>query len=450
MATLATTTPATVWKSDDKVVFRIFFIYFFIQSVPLDWKFYKQLFSINWAQLHYGDIFNLAHYSPRFFEGPQTFDSWAVIFGIALVGSAVWAYYDRNRQTDYNKFYYWIRVIVRYRLAIGILAYGFIKLFPLQAPYPSISNLNTDYGDFNRWKIFSLSLGIVPSYEFFLGLLEVTLGLLLLYRKTASIAAFIILIFTGNVFMSNIAYDGGEYVYSFYLISLAFFVLAYDLRRIINLLILQKPTAPNHFKPLFSLPWQKYGRLLLKTVVVLVFVVLYGFQTRSGYLHDSYQYPKTKGLPGLSGLYNVSEFKINQQSVPYSTIDSTRWQDVVFEKWNTISIRSNRPVILDSTNTDYISTNDKDRTYELEGSSGRHYYSYDADTVNQILLLHNRNKNYKDETLQLKYTKTGEEQITLTGLDRNKDSVYVVLDKINKKYLLQEAAKQGRRRGLKL
>lgn len=28
MATLATTTPATVWKSDDKVVFRIFFIYF--------------------------------------------------------------------------------------------------------------------------------------------------------------------------------------------------------------------------------------------------------------------------------------------------------------------------------------------------------------------------------------------------------------------------------------
>lgn len=449
MATLATT-PATVWKTDDKVVFRIFFIYFFIQSVPLDWKFYKQLFSINWTHLHYGGIFNLAHYSPRFFEGPQTFDSWAVIFGIALLGSAVWAYYDRNRQTDYNKLYYWIRVIVRYRLAIGILAYGFIKLFPLQAPYPSISNLNTDYGDFNRWKIFSLSLGIVPSYEFFLGLIEVTLGLLLLYRKTASIAAFIILIFTGNVFMSNIAYDGGEYIYSFYLISLAFFVLAYDLRRIINLLILQRPTAPNHFKPLFSLPWQKYGRLLLKTFVVLVFVVLYGFQTRSGYLHDSYQYPKTKGLPGLSGLYNVSEFKINQQSVPYSPTDPTRWQDVVFEKWNTISIRSNRPVLLDSTNTDRISTDDKDRTYELEGSAGRHYYSYDADTVNQILLLHNRNKNYKDEILQLKYSKTGEGQITLTGLDYNKNSVYAVLDKINKKYLLQEAAKQGRRRGLKL
>ncbi len=449
MASLATT-PTTVWKSDDKVIFRIFFIYFFIQAVPLDWKFYRQLFSIDWANLYYGDIFNLAHYSPQFFDGPQTFDNWAVIFGIALAGATAWSYYDRNRQTDYNKLYYWIRVIVRFRLAIGILAYGFIKLFPLQAPYPSISNLNTDYGDFNRWKLFSLSLGIVPSYEFFLGLIEVTLGLLLLYRKTASIAAFIIIIFTGNVFISNIAYDGGEYVYSFYLISLALFVLVYDLERIISLLILQKPTAPNRFKPLFSLPWQKYGRIALKTAVILIFVVLYGFQTRSGYLHDSYQFPKAKGIPGLSGLYNVSEFRINSQSVPYSPTDSLRWQDVVFEKWNTISIRSNRPVILDSTNTDIISPDDKDRTYELEGSAGRHYYSYDADTVNQTLLLHNRNKNYKDETLQLKYNKKGEGQIILAGLDHHKDSVYVVLDRIDKKYLLREAAKQGRRRGLKL
>src|SRR5436190_9375910 len=194
MYTSATTTPAPVWKSDEKTIFRIFFIYFFIQAVPLDWKFYQQLFSINWANLYYGDIFNLAHYFPRFFSVAQTFDNWAIIFGIALIGGAAWTYYDRNRQTDYNRLYYWIRAIVRYRLAIGILAYGFIKLFPLQAPYPSISNLNTSYGDFNRWKIFSLSLGIVPSYEFFLGLVEVTLGLLLLYRKTASIAAFIILI----------------------------------------------------------------------------------------------------------------------------------------------------------------------------------------------------------------------------------------------------------------
>lgn len=446
--TAATQSP--VWRSYEKAIFRVIFIYFFIQAVPLDWKFYRELFSVNWAQLYYGDIFNLAHYAPRFFSGSQTFANWAIVLGIAVAGAVLWTYFDRNRQTGYNKLYYWIRVIVRYRLAIGILVYGFIKVFPLQAPYPSISNLNTDYGDFNRWKIFSLSLGIVPSYEFFLGLVEVTLGILLLFRKTASIAAFIFLIFAGNVFISNIAYEGGEYIYSLYLITLAFFILAFDLRRIINLLILQKPTAPNRFKPIFTLPWQKYGRLTLKTAVIFVFVILYGFRTRSGYIHDPYQYPQEPGLPGFAGLYNVSEFKLNQQSIPYSLTDPRRWQDVVFEKWNTISIRSNRPVILDSTNTDRISRNDADRSYELQGSGSRHYYSYEVDSVNQTLLLRNRNKNYPGETLQLQYGQTGDGQLTLAGIDHNKDSVYAVLGRIDKKYLLREAAKHGRRRGLKL
>lgn len=449
MATI--TVPTTsVWKGYEKIIFRVLFIYFFLQAVPLDWKFYQQLFSVDWSNPFYGDIFNLAHYSPRFFDGPQSFANWGVIFFIAVAGGIAWSYSARDKQTDFNKLYYWIRVIVRYRLAAGILAYGFIKLFPLQSPLPSISNLNTDYGEFNRWKIFSLTLGIVPSYEFFLGLVEVTLGVLLLFRKTASIAAFIIIIFTGNVFVSNVAYDGGEYVYSLYLISLAIFVLAYDLQRIISLLVLQKPTIPNTYKPLFLLPWQKYGRLFLKSAFIFVFILLYGFKTRSGYLHDPYQYPKTKGLPGFSGLYDVSEFKRNQQSVPYSPTDSTRWQDVVFEEWNTISIRSNRPVVPDSTNTDRISAKDNDRRYELEGSASRHYYSYEADTVNQKLLLRNRNRHYAHETLQLNYTKTNNGQLILKGLDQNKDSLYVALDKIDRKYLLHEAAKQGRRRGLKL
>jgi hypothetical protein len=319
----------------------------------------------------------------------------------------------------------------------------------LQSPYPSISNLNTDYGDFNRWKLFSLSLGIVPSYEFFLGLVEVILGLLLLYRKTASIAAFIILIFTGNVFVSNIAYDGGEEVYSLYLISLALFILAYDIKRIISLLILQKPTVPNRYKPSLTLRWQKYARLTLKAGVVLFFVVLYGFKTGAGYYNDSYQYPRAKGLDGWAGIYNVSEFRINDQTVPYSLTDPQRWKDVVFEEWNTISIRSNRPVLLDSTNVDHIYSNDADRIYELEGSAGRHYYSYDVDAANQLLVLHNRNKNYKGETLRLRYLKNGN-QLTLAGTDQNNDSVHVVLNKIDKRYLLEEAAKQGRRRGLKL
>jgi hypothetical protein len=437
------------WSGYEKVLFRFFFLYFILQSVPLDWKYYRALVSIPWTALQYGDIFYLSRYSPRFFTGAETFANWGIIALLALVGAAIWSGSDRNR-THYKALYYWVRVVVRYRLALGVIGYGFIKLFPLQSPLPSLSNLNTHYGDFHAWKLFSMSLGIVPNYESFLGLVEIAAGLLLLYRKTASIGAFIILAFTGNVFVSNLAYEGGEYVYSLYLISLAAFVLAFDVQRLINLLVLERPTVPNRYVPDFALTWQRNGRWVLKGAFVFFFIVFYGYQTYAGYRNGPYHYPQTPGLAQASGIYNVSEFRINNQLRPYSATDPIRWKDVVFEKWTTISIRSNRPVKLEVAQTEEIHAEDKDRIYELSGSAGRHYYAYQIDTLKQVLTLQNRNKNYAQEKLILHYQRPDSSRIILSGINESRDSIHVELTRINKKYLLEEVAREGRRKSLKL
>lgn len=436
MPELNHTTPAVEWNNWEKIIFRFFFIYFLLQVVPLDPKYYAFLFSINWADIRYGDIFNIAHYSP------PTYASWGIIALVALTGAAIWTYVDRNKRTSYNHLYYWIRVAVRYRLAIALFAYGFLKFYPLQAPYPSLSNLNTYYGDYTRWKLFSLSLGIVPNYQSFLGLVEIITGGLLLYKRTASVGAFIVLVFTGNVFMSNIAYEGGEQVYSLYLITLAFFALSFDIQRLVHLLILQKPTFPNRFQVVLTEKWQRYGRLAVKSLFIFFFVLTYAFKLS---LNQTYQFPTTTGLAGATGIYNVTEFRKNQDTLPYSKTDPIRWQDVVFEKWATISIRSNRPVLLDSNNTERVSAIGEDRIYELEGSIGRHYYSYDVDTLKQVLTLRNKNKHYKGEQLVLHYNRLNDSRLELSN-----DSLYVVLDKIPKKWLLEEVAREGRRKSIKL
>ena len=449
MSKLSDKTTASSWSNSEIFLFRLFALYFIIQALPIDGQFFQQLFSLTQHKLRYNDIFNLAHYSPRFFAGADSFANWGIVLLIALAGALIWTNFDKDK-AEYNKLYYWVRVIVRYRLAIAIIAYGFIKFFPIQSPFPSISNLNTNYGDFNRWKLFSLSLGIVPNYQSFLGLVEIITGVLLLFRRTATIGAFIIAIFTGNVFMSNLGYEGGEHIYSFYLIGFALFLVVFDLQRITSLLVLQKPTLPNNFKPRFTMKWQRYARLAVKSFVIFFFVIVYGFKTRSGLHNGLTLYPQAKGLTGAAGIYNVAEFKLNNNIIPYSKTDPLRWQDVVFEKWNTISIKSNRPVIIDSSNITKISANDQERSYELEGSAERHYYSYKADTVNHILTLQNRNKNYPNELLVLHYENRGDKGFILSGTNENKDSLYVVLDKINKKYLIEEAAKLGRRSRLKL
>jgi hypothetical protein len=146
----------------------------------------------------------------------------------------------------------------------------------------------------------------------------------------------------------------------------------------------------------------------------------------------------------------VSYFRINADTIAYSKYDPVRWQDVVFEEWNTISIRSNRPVHIDSNNVERVNAADADKTYELEGAIGRHYYSYTVDTVNQLLTLQNKNKFYKDEQLQLHYTRSNDSTIQLYGVNESRDSVFATLQRINKKYLLKEVENAGRSKSLKL
>ena len=158
------------------------------------------------------------------------------------------------------------------------------------------------------------------------------------------------------------------------------------------------------------------------------------------------RFPRKKGLAGAAGIYNVSEFRINGRVLPYAATDSIRWKDVVFEKWATISVRSDRRVIVDSSNYEQVFKNDKDRDYELAGTAGRHYYNYAMDAVNHVLLLDNKNPHYKGERLRLNYTRPDSVTIVLSGIDQRADSIYVVLNKINKKYPL----KLSRRKALKL
>jgi hypothetical protein len=432
------------WSEREKTIFRFFFLFFIIQALPLSVDIGKAVFGANWLHLNYSDIFNITRLSAKFIPGVDSFLNWLIVAVIALTGAIAWSK-SKHAIQNYDKLYYWLRVIVRYRLAIGIIGYGFIKLFPLQAPFPSISNLNTAYGDFTDWKIFSMSLGIVPGYESFLGGVEIIAGLLLLSRKTATFGAFLIIVFTGNVFISNLAYEGGEYVYSIYLITFALFVLWFDAQRLYHLIALEKPTEPNKYHPEFS-EKQSVICFAAKVIFIFFFVFLYGLKTYSGYKNDPYQFPKTKGLAAASGIYNVSEFSINNKVLPYSATDPVRWKDVVFEKWATISIRSNRPVIIDTANYEQFFERDEDRNYELAGSAGRHYYSYKIDTAHHTLSLENKNQHYKGERLSLEYSRPDSSTIILNGLDQNRNKIYVVLNKINKKYPLT----LGRRGVLKL
>ena len=156
---------ADKWNPTIVILFRFVFVFFILQAVPLDWKYYRFLFDISWSEFSIRDVFYLAKYTPTFFSSYdpltpkiQIFLDWVVLGVIAAIVTVVWSFRDKQSR-NYNDLYYLLSVVLRYRLAFALAVYAWIKIFPLQQPYPSLSLLNTNYGDLSDWKIVILTYG---------------------------------------------------------------------------------------------------------------------------------------------------------------------------------------------------------------------------------------------------------------------------------------------------
>lgn len=486
--------PLTEWKGYEKVAFRIAFIFFVIYSTPWDPGFYKLLWSIDYAHFNYRHQTEIvAFFNPQFiniyseggFFGLASYVNLLFVLLISIIGAAIWGYFDKSRK-EYNLLYYWVRVFARYRVAYGVIAWGYKKIFIMQMPFPNVGLLHTNFIDFFAKRLYWEGLGIAPHYEVFLGFAEFLPGILLLFRKTTTLGAALALAVIGNVAIANHAYDIGEHVPAATLALLSLFILWYDLPRIIKLLVFQQDTGVVRYYPTFTKKWQKYAKLSVKWAGNFVFVILFFISEVYAFTHnDFYKIPNTTGLTGAKGYYNVTEFRLNNKVIPYNPEDSIRWQDATFEDWSSLCFKvANRPAqiemfaagsyprvgepytgkwsiglgdprrfeastkkrkeeINDKYFSDPASKRDIKTTWELSGlGSDRKWYYYKADTINQVLYLQNKNRYDQGQRQVLHYARPTSSRMILSGTNEFKDSIYVVLDKVNETLpLLQDGRK---------
>lgn len=404
--TLPSSTRWPLWK---KIVFRIAFVFFVAMSLPnnLDW--YKEVATFDWLHLHYRDLYDVARFGSGLnFFGNRIFGStlngyavWVITFLFAIVVGLAWtgiAIVTQKDRTEYNLLYYWLRVIVRYRAGIGIIGFGFTKLTPTQLPYPSWGVLNTNFGDLTLQKIYWLSIGIVPWYEVFTGVVEVAAGALLFFRATTFWGAVLLFGALADIVYVNFAYDGGVHVYSSYFVLFSAFLLVDYIPKLYNLLILEKPTIPTTYYPTFSEAWQRIARISLKTGTIVLFLPVFTYLAIVNFLYDPYKQPALKGIPQLRGNYHVTEFRHKGQVIPFSPLDTLRWQQATFEKWTTLTFKVNRPVDLDLSNGGGAPMRDINRTFELTGvAGGQRVFYYEADTVHHVLYLQDKNRGQRQE-----------------------------------------------------
>lgn len=400
--------PTLTWTLFQRIAFRISFIFFIIISIPNSPLWYEHVFAINWFNLDYRDLYDICRFgSGVSWFGRSTFGSrlegysiWVNTFFFAVVLGLLWTGLARllkREAHNYDRLYYWLNVIVRYRAGLGIIGFGFTKLFPVQMPYPSLGILDTDYGDLTAQKIFWLSFGIVPWYQVFAGVLEVTAGTLLLFRRTVAIGATLLVGALGAIVVVNFAYDGGVHVYSSYFVLLSLFLLVPYFGPYYKVFISELPARVALFFPSFRGRFNEI-RIGLKGIILFIFLIVFFYLQYVDFRYDPYKQPSTAGVPELRGNYDVTEFRLNGVLRPFNPYDSLRWQSATFEKWSTLTFKVNRPLKLDLSNGGGDPKRDVNRTFEISGvAGGQRAFHYYVDTVNQHLYLEDKYKLIPDQ-----------------------------------------------------
>jgi hypothetical protein len=161
--------------------------------------------------------------------------SMPVLLVLTALVVAGWSIIDRSDR-EARRFHWFIWVWARYYLAAMMMSYGVAKLLPLQFPELGLARLTTTYGDSSPMGLLWRFMGHSPVYGAFGGGAEVAGALLLVFRRTSTLGAMLLVGVLANVVVLNFAYDVPVKLFSSHLLLVAGALAIYDRRRWLPLL----------------------------------------------------------------------------------------------------------------------------------------------------------------------------------------------------------------------
>jgi hypothetical protein len=337
---------SSYWPLWRKMILRFFFIYFFLYMAPWTWLdglpyitdvtgFFTRYYydAVNWSTIAANNY--LFHISERLTDisngsGDRSYDYVQVCLFLLLAfsGMIIWSLLERKRR-NYSQLNYWLCLFVRYYIAMTAFAYGIIKLFALQMPFPGNTMLATNLGDLLPMRLSWMFIGYSAPYQIFSGAMEVLTGVLLLYRRTTTMGVLLAMAVFSNVMMMNLAYDIPVKLYSMHLVLMCLFLLVHESKRILCFFVLNRP-APvcMVYQYPFRKRWMRIARIVLKTLFIILAVgwVFYTTNERYREVHKT-----VNAKPFRDGMYDVTVFVRNGDTIPALVTDSLRWQDMAFD-----------------------------------------------------------------------------------------------------------------------
>jgi uncharacterized membrane protein YphA (DoxX/SURF4 family) len=248
---------------------------------------------------------------------------------LAVLGTAVWSWLARRRAPDERALSAWLRVYVRYALAAMLITYGAVKIFKSQFPFPPPDRLVSPFGQMSPMGLLWRFMGYSTPYTVFTGLTEAIGGALLFFRRTTTLGALVVAGVMTNVVMLNLCYDVPVKLLSTHLLLMAVFLLLPELRRLANVLVLNRPAAPADLRPPALFLRLPRARLVVKIAAIGLTAGVTFYEAWSSYREWGAGAP----LHALHGAYEVVSFEKNGVTIPPLLTETARWRRVAVAKF---------------------------------------------------------------------------------------------------------------------
>jgi hypothetical protein len=331
------------WGPVKKLLFRFAFVYLVLYNIPsllgylhLDpidaW--YSRIWRplVPWVAKH---VFNVIITADGGGDSVFTYVQLFCFLVIAIAAALIWTLLDRKRRSDPNdrndpndaRLYEWLRVYVRFVLAVTMIEYGAWKVFPSQFMAPAADRLMQPLGDSTRMQLLWTFMGSSVAYTVFTGLAELVGGLLLTLRRTTLLGALICIGALSNVVMLNFSYDVTVKQLSTHLLLMAVFLAAPDLRRLANVLVLNRSAEPEEVRPLF----QRKGLARTAAACATAFILVETGALLYGSYRDLVDYgSEAASKSPLYGMWTVEEMVVDGKIRPPLFTDAKRWRRMFF------------------------------------------------------------------------------------------------------------------------
>ncbi len=365
--------PQTPWTTASMVVFRFLFVYFILYILPFPFGFFESTANVlqYYTDLWYAfipwvakNILQLKNAIKVFPNGSgDTTYNYVHVFTLAalsLIVCLIWSILDRRRKS-YDQAFYWSMIAMRYYLGSAMIGYGLAKVFMMQFQLNE-ARLTQTYGESSPMGLLWTFMGYSYAYNLFTGFAEVLGGVLVMFRRTATTGALLLVAILSNVVVLNFTYDVPVKLYSSHLLFLSILICLLDGKRIVNFL-LNRPAEPRAEKT-----FNTSGRIgQVRFVGNFVLIAAWLGMESMTIINLKKQFAPPAKSP-LSGNYEVTEFIHDGPA----TVDSIRWESMRLGFIGSAKavLKGDRPYNF----TSKIDTTTQ--TFRLESSNDRYVLTY--------------------------------------------------------------------------